>query len=50
VAHFGIEKIGGGGLGRTDQKRLMLSKATPEMLADFDDPIPSFGSEPAIGG
>jgi hypothetical protein len=30
--------------------RVMLSKATPEMIADFDDLIPSFGSDPAIGG
>jgi hypothetical protein len=28
--------------------KVMLSKATPEMISEFDDVIPSFGSEPAI--
>lgn len=30
--------------------KVMLSKATSEMVAEFDDLIPSFGSTPAIGG
>jgi hypothetical protein len=30
--------------------RVTLSKMTPEMVADFDDVIPSFGGNPAIGG
>lgn len=30
--------------------KVMLSKAAPADVAEFDDVIPSFGSIPAIGG
>jgi hypothetical protein len=30
--------------------KVMLPKSTLSDIADLDDPIPSFGAEPAIGG